>query len=54
MKFNDPVVSNINNDVLIDAGLELIDTRNVGDDVVEYWVKIGQEWPTKNVADWPM
>lgn len=54
MKFNDPVVSNINNDVLIDAGLELIDTRNVGDDVVEYWVKSGQEWPTKNVADWPM
>ena len=51
--FIDPVVSNINNDMLKDAGLVLLEERSVGDDVVEYWVKEGEDWPTVSVADWP-
>ena len=51
--FIEPVVSNINNDMLKDAGLVLLEERSVGDDVVEYWVKEGEDWPTVSVADWP-
>ena len=51
--FIEPVVSNINNDMLKDAGLILLEERSVGDDVIEYWVKEGEDWPTVSVADWP-
>mmetsp|Transcript_2271 Transcript_2271/g.3470 ORF Transcript_2271/g.3470 Transcript_2271/m.3470 type:complete len:317 (+) Transcript_2271:101-1051(+) len=51
--FIEPVASNMNNDMLKDAGLVLLEKRSVGDDVVEYWVREGEDWPTVSVADWP-
>ena len=51
--FIEPVVSNMNDDMLTEAGLVLLDEKDVGGDMVEYWVREGMDWPTVSVADWP-
>ncbi len=53
VNFIDPVPSGMTNDTLKDAGLVLLEGRQCGDDTVEYWVRVGNSWPTTNVADWP-
>lgn len=51
--FIEPVPSGMTDDMLREAGLVLLEERPCGDDVVEYWVKDGDSWPTADVADWP-
>jgi len=51
--FIEPVLSGMTDESLVNAGLELIEKRICGDDVVEYWVKEGMDWPTDDVEDWP-
>ena len=53
--FIEPVLSNMSNQVLKDAGLVLLSSMSCGDDIVEYWSKNGNDWPGKlSVEDgWP-
>lgn len=51
--FIEPVPSGMTDDILVEAGLVLIDTKKCGDDVVEYWVRNGEAWPTADVTHWP-
>lgn len=51
--FIQPVPSGMSDVMLEEAGLVLLETRECGDDVVEYWVRKGESWPTDCVEDWP-
>jgi riboflavin biosynthesis pyrimidine reductase len=52
--FIEPVASNMNDDMLIEAGLVFLEEKDVGGDRVEYWVREGMQWPTASVTDWPL
>lgn len=46
--FIEPVPSGMSNEMLIEAGLELLKIEQCGDDVIEYWSKNGAPWPSVN------
>ena len=51
--FIDPVLSNISEKTLIDAGLILLGTRMSDGDMVEYWSRDDLPWPNNNLESWP-
>lgn len=54
VNFIEPVPSGMSDEILEEAGLVLLDSRECGDDVVEYWVRQGESWPADRVEDWPI
>jgi riboflavin biosynthesis pyrimidine reductase len=46
--FIEPVPSGMTNEMLINAGLVLLNKEQCGDDIIEYWSKDGLAWPSIN------
>jgi len=44
--FIEPVPSGMSNEMFVKAGLELLKTQKCGDDMVEYWIRKGESWPS--------
>ena len=55
ISFENGVKSNMNNDVLIDAGLTLVSSKESDGDTVYYWVRDGHSWPHNHDGhfSWP-
>ncbi len=43
--FIEPVHSEMNNEMFLKAGLELLKSEQCGDDTIEYWARSGERWP---------
>jgi riboflavin biosynthesis pyrimidine reductase len=53
IQFKTPIPAGFNEEKLKEAGLVLIGNEIMGGDTVEYWVREGMEWPTKDLTSWP-
>jgi riboflavin-specific deaminase-like protein len=53
IQFKTPIPAGFNEEKLKEAGLVLIGNETMGGDTVEYWVREGMEWPTKDLTSWP-
>jgi len=56
LDFIDPVPSHLSNEIMKSAGLELLRKETCGDDIVEFWSRVGLPWPTGNEGEpqeWP-
>lgn len=51
VEFREPIPSNIDENILIEAGLKHLGTYHIGIDEVECWSK--GNWPTEELVDWP-
>ena len=53
IQFKAPIPAGFNKEKLKQAGLVMIGSEIMGGDTVEYWVREGMEWPTKDLTLWP-
>jgi len=53
IKFRKALSKRITKDMMYNAGLEIIGSRMWGDDMIDYWVRLGASWPTEDLRAWP-
>ena len=53
IQFKAPIPAGFNQEKLKEAGLVMLGSEVMGGDTVEYWVREGMEWPTKDLNLWP-
>lgn len=53
VQFKAPIPAKFNEETFEQAGLVMIGTENMGGDSIEYWVRMGMDWPNDELSLWP-